>query len=70
MADKPSDKDYQNAAEMMNAIYQAKGVATMKVENGHLIMITRVKLQKMLDEDPTKDGFILLIQDQDIKDLS
>jgi hypothetical protein len=66
----PSDKEYQDAAEVFHAVYKAKGVATMKVEQGHMIMISRAKLQKMLDDDPNKDGFILLIQEHDIKDMS
>lgn len=60
-----SDKD--KAADFLLEMLKKQGVACSTTKDGHILMFQRKFLQAMLDKDPDKEDFVILVQKQEFK---
>lgn len=60
--DKPTEEDYKNAAEDMINRVEKHGYAASTMQNGHMIMLKREMLEKLLRDNPRAPILTLFLE--------
>jgi hypothetical protein len=63
-----SDKDHQDAAELLDLQVQRNGVAVASVSDGTVFTFRKATLQALMDKNPTSDQVVIFVQHRTAKD--
>ena len=61
------NENTKEAADFLVALMKAKGVACSTTKDGHLLMFKRSFLQAILNANPDKDEFVIMVKRPDFE---
>jgi len=65
-----SDKHTDDMFELFNLEAKRNGIACITTNDGHFLRFTRAMIEKMLNDHPTQDEFLVLVKRSDFKSQS
>lgn len=60
--------DIQDAINMLTATAKINGAAAMTTSDSHIILITRDKMEAIMQSNPTGEQFLIMIKKQPSKE--
>lgn len=67
MDDQDNKNNKDTAIDYFQAVFEMNGVAVSTVADGHVMMFKRTWLQALLDGNPDKPEFLIMIKKPDFK---